>query len=393
MTQSATARPFAELLDLTRTIAREVAAKHANSVDREARFPSETIVALKNAKLLSTLVPIALGGDGSSLSEVAQMCSVLAEGCSASAMILAMHQIQVACLVRHGQDASYFRHYLRLLVSDQPLIGSVTSEVGTFGDTRSSICAVEISGDRFTLFKNATTVSYGAYCDALLLTCRRNLETSASDQVLVLATKADYQLKQTAAWDTLGMRGTNSPGFEVHCQGSAEQILPGAYADSSAMSMVPYSHILWSALWQGIAADAVARAATMVRAEARKTPGTTPSSALRLAQVHSELQAMKNHWQATAHEFDQIDATGSDRAELLSLGWALKLNNLKTSCSDMAPRIVHQALQITGIMGYKNDSPYSVGRHYRDVLSASLMVSNDRIAAKSASMLLVLKDT
>jgi acyl-CoA dehydrogenase len=53
---------------------------------------------------------------------------------------------------------------------------------------------------------------------------------------------------------------------------------------------------------------------------------------------------------------------------------------------------VHKALQITGILGYKNDSKFSLGRHYRDVLSASLMISNDRIASKSASMLLVFKD-
>jgi len=53
---------------------------------------------------------------------------------------------------------------------------------------------------------------------------------------------------------------------------------------------------------------------------------------------------------------------------------------------------VHQALQITGVSGYRNDSPFSVGRHYRDVLSASLMISNDRIAEQSASMLLVLKN-
>ncbi len=61
------------------------------------------------------------------------------------------------------------------------------------------------------------------------------------------------------------------------------------------------------------------------------------------------------------------------------------------SVSDSVVQIVHQALQITGILGYKNDSPVSVGRHYRDVLSASLMVSNERIAAKSAAMLMVFK--
>ena len=60
--------------------------------------------------------------------------------------------------------------------------------------------------------------------------------------------------------------------------------------------------------------------------------------------------------------------------------------------SEMAPHIVHRALQIIGILAYKNDSPFSLGRHYRDVLSGALMISNERIAAKSASMLLVFKD-
>jgi acyl-CoA dehydrogenase len=54
--------------------------------------------------------------------------------------------------------------------------------------------------------------------------------------------------------------------------------------------------------------------------------------------------------------------------------------------------VVHKALQIIGVMGYKNDSKFSVTRHYRDTLSAALMISNDRILSKSASMLLVFKD-
>ena len=59
--------------------------------------------------------------------------------------------------------------------------------------------------------------------------------------------------------------------------------------------------------------------------------------------------------------------------------------------TEATPAIVHQALQIIGIMGYKNNSPFSVGRQYRDALSGALMVGNERILAKSASMLLVAK--
>jgi acyl-CoA dehydrogenase len=112
-----------------------------------------------------------------------------------------------------------------------------------------------------------------------------------------------------------------------------------------------------------------------------------------LAQVSAELQAMQNNWLALAAALDELEAHGlSGRRELNSIGWALKLNHLKIGASEAAPRIVHQALQVAGILGYKNDTPYSLGRHYRDVLSASLMISNSRIASKSASMLLVFKE-
>jgi acyl-CoA dehydrogenase len=33
------------------------------------------------------------------------------------------------------------------------------------------------------------------------------------------------------------------------------------------------------------------------------------------------------------------------------------------------------------LSGYRNDSEFSIGRHLRDVLSAPLMINNDRILA------------
>ena len=168
--------------------------------------------------------------------------------------------------------------------------------------------------------------------------------------------------------------------------------MPEPYADISALTMVPYSHTLWSALWWGMASDAVRRAGQYVRGEARKRPGTVPPTATRLAEVSVQLQTMRQHWQSVAEAFDALGDTPAGREELSGIGWGLRLNNLKIACSEAAPQIVHRALQIVGILGYKNDSPFSLGRHYRDVLSASLMVSNERIASKSASMLLVLKD-
>jgi acyl-CoA dehydrogenase len=382
----------AERLATIKAIASGVAAKHAADVDAKARFPHESVAALKEAGFFSALVPLQYGGWGCSMREAASFCSALAQGCSSSAMVLAMHYSQLACLTRHGLDTDYFRGFIKELVAKQLVLASMTSEVGTGGDTRSSICAVNRSNGRFTLSKEATTGSYCEHADAILVTCKRAPDAASGDQVLVLVLKADAKLTQTTTWDTMGMRGTCSPGFKLESQGAEAQILPVPFADISTQSMVPYSHILWSALWHGIAADAIARAAQFVRAEARRKPGTIPPAAPRLARVVTEIQAMRHNWQTLATEFDEAAVRDDGAQHLQTLGWALKMNNLKIRSSELAPQIVHEALQIIGVLAYKNDSPFSVARHYRDALSGALMISNDRIVQQSSQMLLVFKD-
>ncbi len=380
-------------LDVVARIAREVAGPAADSVDREARFPHEAIEALKKAKMLSAFVPVAGGGFGSGMIELAAMCEVLGQNCSAAAMVFAMHQIQVACLVRHGTGSPTLTRYLAELVESQPLIASVTSEVGVGGEMRNSICGIERAGGRFTLAKDASTISYGEHADDYLVTCRRAPDAPASDQVLVLTRKKDMTLTKTGGWDTLGMRGTCSPPFKLTSTGSDEQVLADPFADIASHTMVPFSHILWASAWLGIATSAVTRARAFVRQQARAKPGQMPPTALRLAEVSSMLQNMRTNVHDVASECEALMAdTEAGTASLSSIAFALKMNNLKVSSSQLVVQIVNHALLICGIMGYKNDSKFAVGRHLRDAHSAALMVGNDRIFATNASMLLVLKD-
>jgi len=379
---------FDTLNAVLRDIAREVASAHAADVDQQARFPAETLRALREARVLSAAVPRAYGGAGLTMRQLGQLCATLASACGSSGMVLAMHTIQVACLARHHGDQPLLQEYLREIVQQQWLLASITSEVGTFGDTRSSVCAVQREGEQFRLDKEATTGSYCAHADAVLVTARRDGDAPAGDQVLVLVRKEQAQLTQTTSWDTLGMRGTCSPGFSLRSSGPSAQVLPVPFGDIAAQTMVPYSHILWAALWSGIASEAYGKAAGYVRSLARKSPGSVPPTAQALAELSVQLQDLRSHWQAVADEFDTVASPEA----LSSIGWALRCNRLKVSASEAMPRIVHGALQIIGIMAYKNDSPLSLGRPYRDSLSASLMISNERINAKSAALLLVHKD-
>jgi acyl-CoA dehydrogenase len=381
-----------DLLEKARRIGTETAGRYADDVDVKARFPHEAVDALKKHRMLGAGVSREFGGSGASIGALAIACETLGQHCASTAMIYAMHLIQVACIARHRGGSTFFARYLVEVVEEQTLIGSVTSEATVGGELRTSVAGVERRADRIAIVKNATTISYGANADALLLTARRTPAAPASDQVLVFLRKPDYSLEMEGTWDTLGMRGTCSPGFRVVADASAEQVLDASFADIASRTMVPFSHILWSSCWLGIATAALARAGEFVRQQARSKPGTVPPVALRLAETSNLLQLMRNNVRDVTSECEDLMNGEAGDDALSSIPFALKMNNLKISSSQLVVQIVQQALLICGIAGYKNDSSFALGRHLRDALSAALMVGNDRIYATNASMLLVLKN-
>jgi len=365
-----------------------IAALHADNVDKAGRFPQEAIDAMKAERLMGIQIPADCGGEGRSTSEIAELCTIMAQGCAASAMIFAMHQIKVSSLVSHGTDARWHRDFMHKICIDQLLLGSATTEGGIGGNLRNSICAIEVEGDRCRLEKDATVISYGKQADAILITSRAHKDAPPSDQVMTVFLKDQYTLEQTQFWDSMGMRGTCSDGFLFKGEAPAEQVLPKPFAEIAAQSMLASSHLLWSALWYGIAVDAFSKAQAFLRSAARKTPGTQPPGLVQLAEISSQLQVIRSNIQAGLTSYEQAL---KDPDRLSSMGFAVAMNNVKIASSEMILPVIHQALRICGIMGYKNGTPFSLGRHLRDAHSAELMISNDRILGNTSNMLLVHK--
>ena len=67
------------------------------------------------------------------------------------------------------------------------------------------------------------------------------------------------------------------------------------------------------------------------------------------------------------------------------------MNLLKVSSSELAIATVMSSMQACGLTGYRNDGEFSVARHLRDVLSASIMINNDRILASAAAASLLIE--
>ncbi|RTL63449.1 MAG: acyl-CoA dehydrogenase [Hyphomicrobiales bacterium] len=365
-----------------------VAAAHAGKVDAEARFPSETLEALKQERLMGVLVPQDLGGSGAGLDEVADICRMLGQACASSGMIYAMHMIKLHNLVVGGAASPWHRSFMERVAREQLLIGSATTEAGIGGDLRNSVCAVETNGPAFALRKEATVISYARQADAIFATARRGPQSASSDQVMVALLQEQYQLEPTHAWDTLGMRGTCSEGFILKGEAPVEQIFPQPFAELAAQSMLSTSHILWTSVWLGIAQDAWNRAQATVRAEARRRPGEKPPAATPLAEANVKLHQLRATIVEALQHFARVE---HDADALGSIGFSVAMNNLKVAGSRLACEVVLEALRICGIQGYRNDSPFSIGRHLRDVMSAPLMIANDRVVSNIASSVLVSK--
>jgi acyl-CoA dehydrogenase len=310
-------------------------------------------------------------GDGASISEVADMCFALGPPRSAG-MIFAMHQTKIACLVRHGEGSRW--HELMRRVAARQLLWRRRRKAS--GNIRFSSAAVERGGTEISLVRDATVISYGAEADGIVTIARRTDDAAGSDQVLLAITRDDYTLEPTLAWETLGMRGTCSAGFKLNFKGSAEQIFPVAYDKIHAQTMTPVAHLCWSSVWAGIAAAAVDRAQLFIRKAARGAGGNMPPGAAHFTSAKMTLTKLRALITANLESFAARE--GDDRM-LSSVDFQSSINLLKVEASELAVAAVMHAMRACGLSGYRNDTDVSVGRHLRDVLSAPIMINNDRI--------------
>ncbi|MGY3405234.1 acyl-CoA dehydrogenase [Bradyrhizobium sp. GM5.1] len=363
-----------------------VAAADADGVDRDARFPHKAFEVAREQKLLGVMIPAEFGGFGASIHDATDVCYTLGRACASTAMIYAMHTTKVACVVRHGHGIPWMETMMRRVARDQWLLASSTTEGQNGGNIRASAAAVDVAGDTVSLLRDATVISYGAEADGLVTIARRATDASASDQVLLALARDDYSLKRTLGWETLGMRGTCSTGFELKVDCPTDRVFPESYDKIHAQTMTPFAHLCWSSAWAGIAAAAVTRAQAFVRKAARTSGGQMPPAAAHFTAAKMSLAKLRALISANIDAFALAE---HDERALGSLDFQSSITLLKVQASELAVETVMHAMRTAGLSGYRNDGEFTMGRHLRDVLSSPIMINNDRILANAATSTLM----
>lgn len=373
--------PREEGIDAAAASAAEVAARHADSVDREGRLPDEALQSLRAEGLMGLLVPRRFGGPELPLRDVVNVCRRLSEGCAATGLIFAMHQSQSAVAIAHAGDSDWHGSLLARMAAEQLLVASATTEGATSGGIRTSACFLDQQGDGLHLHKGGAVISYAPAADVFLVSARRAEDAAPSDQRLVAVLREQIALTPHTPWNPLGMRGARTDRYDLAVRCGAEQVYAEPFSVHMSQTMLPTSHLLLGAVWFGIAVAALGRARNFLRHRNRGGAPLNPIANLRLAEGETLLQQMHHSLAACMALYEHPgSATGTERL--------VAFNTLKVGASELVVRITDVALRICGIQGYMEPGDFYLSRHIRDAHSAAVMVNDDRILGSLSTVVL-----
>jgi acyl-CoA dehydrogenase len=353
-----------------------VAALEADATDRAAAFPEAALAEMRATGLLGLLVPQELGGLGGSVDDLVETSITLGRTDLSVAMVFAMHCQQIAAIDRCA--APDLRERLLTRVARGELyIGSVTTEAGKGGHLLTSQAALPQTGDGLQLDRFAPVVTGGGVADGYLVTMRSPEAVGEHEVSLIYADRDQVQVTVAGGWDPLGMRASHSVPMRLHGSIPADQVVGrhGAFREVATQVFAPMAHLGWSACWLGTAAGAFSRVLTMLRSPQGRAAYDLSSPLLlhRLSSVRADVDTVHALLRHTAGAVTTTADLSRPRVQLL-------LNALKLTASVRCHAAVDLLVDVVGMRhGYLRDSPTGLERALRDLRSASLNYSNDRL--------------
>ncbi|MER7109835.1 acyl-CoA dehydrogenase family protein [Streptomyces sp. NPDC000229] len=364
--------------DLTNALARvrEVTEAHVVRTDREAAFPVEALDEMRRTGLLGLLVPVEYGGLGGTVRDLVVAAQSLSRGDMSVGMIFAMHCQQTAAVVRYADDRLR-KELLPRIAAGEVYLASVTTEAGKGGHLLTARARLAGTADRLEIDRFAPIVTGGAYADGFLITMRGPGDAADTDVSLVYADREQVEVTGSGDWDPMGMRASHSVPLRLAGSVPGHHVVgaPGRFREIAGTVFGPLAHVGWSAVWLGTAAGALSRVLGLLRSPAGRERFDLGSELL-LTRLSRARQRLDTVHALLAHTVEVVES-GED---LSRPSRQLLLNSLKITASEECLAAVDGLVEAVGLRhGYLKDSPTRLELALRDLRSAALNYSNDRL--------------
>lgn len=349
-----------ELLHTVDKLAQEVVAAHAQDVDKNARFPEESIAALRKAGLLGLVSAKAVGGKGQGLRTAAAVVERLASDCPSTAMILKMHYCATAVIEAHGDDA------LRRRIAEQQQLATLAfSESGSRSHFWVPVSTATPSGGDVVLDADKQMITSAGQCKIYVWSSK---PASAAGLSSIWWVDADAPgIEVTGRYEGMGLRGNCSApirakgvriaaGQRLGADGAGFEVMMGV--------VLPWFCLQNQAVSTGISQGAVRRTVGHITGS---TYGYSGAAISHFPQVRSYVAQMVTKTDlCRALLIDGISAieTGRQDAELRVL-------QAKVTGAETAIEVLDMAMRATGGAAYRKAT--DLERFFRDSRAASVM--------------------
>lgn len=331
-------------------LTRERFAPLAAEIDRDQRYPTESVALLAESGLTGLRIPVEYGGRGGSLTAATAVAEEISKGCPSTCTVWMSYAVGVGPLLLAGTEEQKRRTLPEIAAGagisfalTERHTGSDPSKVQTLATREGS--GWRIAGEKWMVGNGGRSRFYVVFA-----------RTSDGDGLTAFLLDADEGgLVVDDAMDKMGLRGATTTNLKIDVRVSDDARLGDIGRGMSiALGSLGAGRVMVSGQSCGIASAALGAAAS--RAIGREAFGSAlidfQAISFRLADLGVELSAARMLGAEAAASFDRGDPSRT----LSSMA--------KLYASEMAHRAVDTAVQVFGASGY--EKPNIAERLYRD---------------------------
>jgi len=336
----------------------DVAGADAASVDRDARFPSEAIGALRERGLLGLTLPDTVGGRGGTPTDFLAVTRALASRCASTAMVFLMHvcaaQVTLAGTSRGDSEE------LRAMADGSNLTTLAFSERGSRSHFWAPVS--QLAGSRLSAQKSFVTSA--GYADSFVVSTRQAEASTPMDSSLYLVPASVSGIEVGDAWQGLGLRGNASAPMTFDLEVSDTMLLgeAGKGLDTMLGVVLPWFALGSGAVSLGIAEGAMGAAVAHVTSAKLEHLGETladlPTVRARIGRAQTEVDTVAGFLADVARRMEAADPL-------------VPILSAKASANEMAIRVTSEAMQACG--GAAMSPTLPIERSFRDARAGSVM--------------------
>ncbi|MDQ6921573.1 MAG: acyl-CoA dehydrogenase family protein [Candidatus Dormibacteraeota bacterium] len=357
------------LRDTVREFAQSTVKEHAAEVDRDHRFPAESIAAAARLDLMGMLVPREYGGAGFDHLGFTLCVDELAQACASTAVIVDVHNsVATEPIVLFGSPEQK-REWLPRLASGEVLGAFALTEPSAGSDAAGLNTIARRHGREWVLKGRKVFISNVGVAGMYLVFARTGPgERAAGVSAFIVPADADgVQVGQI--FDKMGLHGSVTGELVLEearvPQANLLDVEGGGFR--IAMRALDSGRIGISGQAMGIAAAALAEAVEHTRGQEEFGEAASSDEGVRfmLADMATRLTAGRQ----MAYHAAWLCAAGKPFTTEASMA--------KLFCTDAAMSIATDAVQLAGDHGYGVEHPFE--RHFRDAKALQIYEGTNQV--------------